>query len=119
MMPPAEVMSTAFTRHLTGIPLLDRYAWRIWPLLNARNACNEAAELFLGRHDFSAFGRPMKPGSTTTREVFESRWKKTEEGWEYEISANAFLYHMVRRLVFIQVETARSNLTLEALERGI
>lgn len=98
-------------------PMLDRYAWRIWPVLNA-DALAKAADLFLGRHDFAAFGRPMKPGSTTTREVFESCWKKTEAGWEYTISANAFLYHMVRRLVFIQVETARSNLTLDALREG-
>lgn len=98
-------------------PLLERYAWRIWPLLNAEMLA-KAAELFLGRHDFAAFGRPMKPGSSTIREVFESCWKKTEVGWEYAISANAFLYHMVRRLVFVQVETARSNLTLDVLGDG-
>jgi len=98
-------------------PLLDRFAWRVWPVLNS-DTLSRAAGIFIGRHDFAAFGRPMKAGSTTTREVFESQWTKTVEGWEYRISANAFLYHMVRRLVYVQVEAARSNLTLETLKDG-
>ncbi len=98
-------------------PLLDRFAWRVWPLLNGGTLA-KTSEIFIGKHDFAAFGRPMKPGSTTTREVFESQWIKTTEGWEYIISANAFLYHMVRRLVYVQVEAARSNLPLETLRDG-
>ncbi len=98
-------------------PMLERYAWRIWPKLD-EHLLASAAEVFIGRHDFAAFGRPMKPGSSTIREVFESRWERTNEGWEYRITANAFLYHMVRRLVFIQVETARSNLNLDELRSG-
>ncbi len=98
-------------------PLQERYAWRVWPQLDAA-LLNAAAERFLGRHDFAAFGRPMKPGSSTTREVFESAWNATPRGWEYRVSANAFLYHMVRRLVFVQVEVARGGLPLEALEAG-
>lgn len=98
-------------------PLRDRYAWRLWPPLNA-DALNQAAEVFIGRHNFAKFGRPMKPGSSTTREVTRSCWRQTEEGWEYTISANAFLYHMVRRLVFLQVEAARGNISVDELKAG-
>jgi tRNA pseudouridine38-40 synthase len=98
-------------------PLLDRYAWRIWPQLDPEKL-RTAAEIFLGRHDFNSFGRPMKPGSSTIREVFESNWKETSQGLEYTISANAFLYHMVRRLVFVQVDYARNGFDLERLEKG-
>lgn len=98
-------------------PMLERYAWRIWPKLDQQLLAS-AAQVFVGRHDFAAFGRPMKPGSSTIREVFESHWEQSGEGWEYRITANAFLYHMVRRLVFIQVETARSNLSLDELRAG-
>ena len=98
-------------------PLMDRYAWKVWPLLDGQLLEN-SSNTFIGKRDFSAFGRPMKPGSTTIREVFESKWVKTAEGWEYMISANAFLYHMVRRIVFVQVEVARGNLLLADLVEG-
>jgi len=99
-------------------PLLERFAWRVWPELKGSDL-NNAAELFSGRHDFSAFGRAMKPGSSTIREVSTSRWEKTQNGWRYEIEANAFLYHMVRRLVYVQVSHARGRLSLSEIERGL
>lgn len=95
-------------------PLLERYAWRVWLPLEA-GLLADAARIFLGKHDFAAFGRAMKPGSSTIREIVESFWMETSDGWEYHVSANAFLYHMVRRLVFVQVEASRGNISLDGL----
>lgn len=99
-------------------PLLDRYAWRIWPTLEG-DLLNQAARQFIGRFDFSSFGRAMKPGSSTIREIFESRWTTQEDGYQYQVTANAFLYHMVRRLVFMQVQFAKGSLTLNELTKGL
>ena len=99
-------------------PLNDRFAWRIWPELKGEKL-HEAAIHLLGSHDFSAFGRPMKPGSSTTRTVLKSEWSPTENGWEYQIEANAFLYHMVRRSVYILVQVAREKMSMEMLLSGI
>ena len=104
--------------HATQVqPLRERYAWRIWPALDDR-LLNEAAETFVGRHDFSAFGRAMKPGASTIREVFTSHWTQSQNGWQYEVSANAFLYHMVRRLVYLQVQYAKGCMNMSDLKRG-
>jgi len=99
-------------------PMLERYAWRIWPELDAE-PLSQVAGMFVGRHDFSAFGRAMKKGGSTVREVFTSRWLKTAEGWQYEVEANAFLYHMVRRLVYVQVQYAKGHLSLTEIESGV
>lgn len=99
-------------------PLLERFAWRIWPEVNGSDL-NDAAQLFIGRHDFSAFGRAMKPGSSTVREVMISQWNPVQDGWLYEIKANAFLYHMVRRLVYVQVSYAKGRLQLSDIEMGL
>lgn len=99
-------------------PLLERYAWRVWPPLKAE-VLADAARVFIGRYDFSAFGRPMKPGSSTIREISKSLWIETPGGWEYHVTANAFLYHMVRRLVFVQVEAARGTISLDDLAGGL
>ncbi len=99
-------------------PLNDRFAWRIWPEMNGE-ILREAAFHLLGTHDFSAFGRAMKPGSSTIRTVLKSDWQPTETGWEYQIEANAFLYHMVRRSVYLQVQVARQKMSMQSLIAGI
>ncbi len=120
--PRYDAASRSYTYRIYQLPqpqpLLDRYAWRVWPPLRGE-LLNQAAQQFIGRFDFSSFGRAMKPGSTTIREVFESRWFPEESGWQYQVKANAFLYHMVRRLVFIQVQFARGNMTLDELTKGL
>lgn len=97
-------------------PLRDRYAWRLWPKPET-GVPHEAAVLFLGCHDFSSFGAPMKPGGNTVREVTNSKWSESPNSWTYEITANAFLYHMVRRIVFMQIQTAMQKITLADLRR--
>lgn len=99
-------------------PLKDRFAWRIWPVLDGEKL-SEAAFHLLGTHDFSAIGRAMKPGSSTVRTVLESDWQPSDDGWEYQIEANAFLYHMVRRSVYLQVQVAREKMSLDSLISGI
>src|SRR5574338_631645 len=80
-------------------PLRDRYVWRIWPPCEV-GALQAAARLLHGNHDFAAFGTPPRPGGSTIRTVFQAEWQPQEEGilW-FEVTANAFLYHMVRRMV--------------------
>jgi tRNA pseudouridine38-40 synthase len=61
------------------------------------------ANLLIGKHDFSAFGTPPRPGNSTVRTVMEAVWNSHADEWFFEICADAFLYHMVRRLVYVQV----------------
>jgi tRNA pseudouridine38-40 synthase len=84
-------------------PLRERYAWRVWPA-PVRERLAEAARLLEGSHDFAAFGSPPKPGGSTRRFIFEARWGGEGDELVFEIRGNAFLYHMVRRLVYAQVQ---------------
>jgi len=100
------------------IPLKNRLAWRIWPEIEIERL-QETSPFFLGVHDFSAFGGPMKPGASTIREVLESRWQHRDEGLVYQITATAFLYHMIRRVVWQQVLCATGRISLIELQDGI
>ena len=84
-------------------PLRERYAWRVWPLPDLESI-QSAAQYLLGEHDFSAYGTPPKKGGPTVRKVFRAGWQQEGETLNLEIEANAFLYHMVRRIVHQQVE---------------
>jgi tRNA pseudouridine38-40 synthase len=82
-------------------PLRERFAWRLWPSVNG-NALQEAGKLFIGTHDFAAFGTPPRPGSSTIRTVMRAEWQNQGDEWTFEVQGDAFLYHMVRRLVYVQ-----------------
>jgi tRNA pseudouridine38-40 synthase len=62
----------------------------------------------------------MKPGGSTVREVHESDWTLSTEGdLRYRVTANAFLYHMIRRFVWQQILYATDRITLDMLKDGI
>lgn len=100
-------------------PLREYCAWRIWPKPEI-DLLRAAAEVLIGEHDFRAFGRPMEKGESTERIVWESFWKETAPlEWVYEIKANAFLYHMVRRIVFLLVKAGQGRIQRNDLQDAL
>ncbi len=95
-------------------PLRERYAWRVYPSPD-EETLQAAAALLPGSHNFSAFGNPPRPGGSALRTVSSALWRQTGDEWIFEIEAQSFLYHMVRRLVFVQVSCGQSKLSLEDL----
>jgi len=90
-------------------PLQERYAWRLWPALDLGDL-QRAASLLHGRHDFAAFGSPPQPGGNTYRTIQQVAWNQEDDSLTCDVQADAFLYHMVRRMVFIQVAVAQGRL---------
>jgi len=99
-------------------PVRERYSWRVWPAVSGE-VLQSVCSVFLGRHDFAAFGSPMKRGGSTVRTVSLSAWTESEGGWRYEVRADAFLYRMVRRLVFVQVMAAQGRLSAEQIRQAV
>jgi len=97
-------------------PLRERYAWRVWPAVGDLRAL---AGIWPGRHDFSAFGSPPRSGGSTVRTVFHAEWKKSGDEWNFEVQADAFLYRMVRRLVFVQVAAGQGRVKAEELKAAL
>jgi tRNA pseudouridine38-40 synthase len=99
-------------------PLRERFAWRVWPGVGD---LSDLADIWVGTHDFGSFGSPPKPGTSTVRTVLHAKWRLVEDEWRFEIRANGFLYHMVRKLVHAQVAVGlgriRKNDLLHALEK--
>jgi tRNA pseudouridine38-40 synthase len=98
-------------------PIRERFAWRVWPAISSE-VLAETAKLFLGTHDFSAFGSPTTPTGGTVRTVMKAEWstsRAAEKEWHFEVQADAFLYRMVRRLVFVQVAVAQGKVSAETI----
>jgi tRNA pseudouridine38-40 synthase len=102
-------------------PLREDFAWRVWPPV-ALEPMNVAAESLVGSHDFQAFGTPMTEDGITVREVFSAEWSGEKDEWQFDIAANAYLYHMVRRITFALVTIGQGqaavSLIAESLRSG-
>jgi tRNA pseudouridine38-40 synthase len=97
-------------------PLLERYAWRVWPAVDLA-MLKSAAEILTGPHDFAAFGTPPRAGGSTRRTVFQAEWSERSPELVFEICADAFLYRMIRRLVSLQVEIAHGKRGMQELRQ--
>jgi tRNA pseudouridine38-40 synthase len=60
---------------------------------------HEAAQFLLGKNDFSAFRASACQAKTAIREVKNACVKKQGNFIIFDISANAFLHHMVRNII--------------------
>jgi tRNA pseudouridine38-40 synthase len=108
-----------FCQHVRD-PLYERFAWRVWPTFDPELLI-ETAQALIGRHDFAAFGSaPAKTGGTV-RTVTRATWREFEASgkWQFDVVADAFLYRMVRRLVFVQVAVGQGRCSIDAVLRAL
>ncbi len=91
-------------------PLRERYAWFVSYNLDA-TAMHEAAGLFVGEHDFASFEATGSVRQSTVRTVTECRVEMNRRGPFEDITvtvtANGFLYNMVRNIVGTLVPVGR------------
>jgi len=79
-------------------------------------AMREASRGLAGSHDFAAFGKPTQ-GESTVRQVIQTEWLvERPPGIAgklliFEITANAFLYRMVRNIVGGLLRVGRGELS--------
>ncbi len=114
-------------------PFLARYVYACsWPL--NRNALDQAAQHFIGEHDFCSFaasdpdgatrsgtGDETGEGSSTVRRVFSSAWHEETGTFGclliYRVRGNGFLHHMVRNLVGTMIEVGRGAVPATEIPR--
>jgi tRNA pseudouridine38-40 synthase len=79
-------------------PFLKDFAYHFPYEINFEKMTKAAAH-FVGKHDFSAFMATGSSQKTTVRNITELKTKKDGNIYQLEITANAFLYNMVRIIV--------------------
>ncbi len=79
------------------------------------SAMAAATARVVGTHDFSAFRAGTCAARSPVRTVMAAGWRQEGEFWHFEVTANAFLQHMVRILVGTLLEVGRGRWHPEAL----
>lgn len=118
--PELDARRSALRRHyryLIWSHRLPSLWWRRWTWhLTDRpdvDAMQAAARSLVGTHDFASFlgHRSQEPaGRTTVRTVERAEWWQDGGLIGFEITANAFLRHMVRGIVGTLIEVGRGKL---------
>jgi tRNA pseudouridine38-40 synthase len=105
-------------------PLLAERAWWYHRPLDA-DVMQTAAELLVGEHDFSAFRAAECQAHSPVREVLAVRISRDGPLVAVDITANAFLHHMVRNITGTLVHIGRGEAppswmaeVLEGRDRG-
>lgn len=100
-------------------PIRERFAWRVNHALDDE-LLKQASQALIGAHDFSSFGSATTPKGTTVRTVKKAAWHRiAKDQWRFEVEADAFLYRMVRRLVFVQVAVGQGKIRPDAIAEGL
>ena len=107
------------------------YRYRLW---NSENPCvfdrkyvyidprpldiavmRDAAKLFLGTHDFSAFCANKNMKKTTQRHISAFGVEKCGDEIHFTVTGNGFLHHMVRIMVGTLLEVGRGERGLDTI----
>ena len=99
--PRFDARSRQYRYTILNQPLPDvlrrRYTLHVSQPLDV-DRMQQAANILLGTHDFAAFGSPPQ-GNNCIRTVTRAEWLSNGSELTCFITANAFLYRMVRRIV--------------------
>lgn len=96
-------------------PLLRWRAWQLREPLSVEDI-HEAIDFLVGTHDFSTFGSPPQ-GENAVRTVFEVAWQDDLSGnYSFTITANGFLYRMVRTITATLVMVGQGDMTAAAFQ---
>ncbi len=79
------------------------------------DAMQEAARVFLGQHDFSAFCANKHMKKSTVRYIERFTVQRAEDEIQFTVTGNGFLHHMVRILVGTLLEVGRGERTVDSL----
>lgn len=117
--PRYDVVSKEYLYRIKNVPVYDPFEFgRAWfiarPISNiGLSNMKSAAAHFLGRHDFAAFMSEGSDVTDTVREVYFLDVSRKDDLIEIRISANGFLYNMVRIIVGTLIEVAYGRLRHE------
>lgn len=98
-------------------PFLQNRVLHYWYPLDLERL-NRASSYFCGCHDFTSFcaADAREPGNMT-RTVSAASWRRSGSLVSFTVSADGFLYHMVRIMVGTMLRVAQGKFKPEDMER--
>lgn len=99
-------------------PILRNYSYHVHHKLDY-HTIREAAEIFIGSHDFRAFMASGSSVKNTVRTINKLDISKEGKSLYICIEGDGFLYNMVRIIVGTLVDVARGKIEIGQIERAL
>lgn len=99
-------------------PFTDKYYWRVPVILDA-DKMNEAAQYYVGSHDFRSFMAAKSKITDCNRTVYSASVERKGDMVIFKISADGYLYNMVRIMVGTLVNVGKGIWPAEKVEEII
>ncbi|ACD84329.1 tRNA pseudouridine(38-40) synthase TruA [Candidatus Methylacidiphilum infernorum] len=116
-----DAVSKTYQYLLWNDPVMDPfYLGRAWHIPRAMDVemMNEAARLFLGKHNFAAFvSNPGMPVKNPVRTVLDCFFLEQGSLVFFNVKADGFLYRMVRNMVGALVKVGLGRLSRQELKK--
>lgn len=94
-------------------PLSERYAYRVSEPTDDE-AMRVALRSLEGEHDFACLSGPVTSGKSTVRQVYTTKlWREEDSLTRFEVEANAFLPHQMRRIAGLLLAVGVGRLSPE------
>ena len=97
-------------------PLEHKISWQIKKPLDLEKM-EQAAQDFLGQHDFAAFRTSGCSADTTTREIFSIEFSENDSLLYIDIYGSGFLRNMVRMMVGTLVQIGRGKRSVDVIQK--
>ena len=121
--PRFDAVAKTYQYTLFRAPICPPFQWRYvhhHPFPLNEEAMREAARVFEGEHDFTAFAAADKLDGhekCRVRRIFRSELVRSGDALLYTVRGSGFLKHMVRNIVGTLIETGRGNIAAPEVAR--
>lgn len=96
-------------------PFLAETSWQFRQQLDL-SKINQACNLIKNHEDFECFSKVNTDVGHFNCTIHHVQWKKTEQGYLFEVSANRFLRNMVRAMTGTLIDVGLSKISLKDVE---
>ena len=107
---------TILNRHSSDV-FLRRYVYHFPLSVLDVFAMRKASAILIGSHDFSSFKRTDKKKKITVRELKSIRVMRRGDFIYIDVTANSFLYRMVRNIAGTLIEIGKGKLPPESIRK--
>ncbi len=80
---------------------------------------NKCCKMFIGKHDFSAFKTAGSSVKTSLRTISDLHIEKEDDFIKIYVTADGFLYNMVRIIVGTLIEVGQNKRSIETVKKAI
>lgn len=100
------------------VALYKNYSYHVREKLDLE-LMNKCCKMFIGKHDFSAFKTAGSSVKTSVRTISDLHIKKEDDFIKIYVTADGFLYNMVRIIVGTLIEVGQNKRSIETVKKAI